>query len=159
MTKKRLDRRTYREESVIKPRQAVNVPNPRKDWKPTEYELIRQRSVADREGLIARLSKNLRQDGECQIWMGHTDANGYARINFRLSGSGHKRTGTFMKVGVHRLFLTLKLCRPIKPLHEAGHLPECCNPLCVKHVVEQTREENIRQIRRGKKPSKDDCPF
>ena len=138
----------------------INMPNPRSDWKPTEFELIKQRIAADREGFITRLSKNLRQEGDCRIWTAKVDKNGYARINFRLPAPRRRgEPGKMMQIGVHRLFLTLELCRPIKPLHEAGHLPECCNPLCVKHVEEQTREQNIKAVRRGNQKTDSDCPF
>lgn len=65
----------------------VNMPNPRSDWKPSEWELIVGQVKTNKEAFIRRLVKNLRTEGECQIWTGHCDRNGYARIDFRLPGA------------------------------------------------------------------------
>ena len=125
----------------------INMPNPRSEWKPSEFAVIAAQVAKRPDKFAARLSANLRAEGACLLWVGHKDRNGYCRINFRLGDFGQPKK--FMKIGVHRLFLILKLKKPILPFHEAGHI-HCCNPLCVVHLEEQTRKANRDAVNKSK---------
>jgi hypothetical protein len=113
-----------------------------------EYEVIREQVIRNKERFIARLNRHLRRDGDCRLWTGCRDANGYSRVNFRY---GPTPKGNFL-IGVHRLFLILRLGRPIRRGTEAGHYA-CNHPLCVVHVSEQTRRQNLEE-RDGRQKAK-----
>jgi len=117
-----------------------------------EYDILVRQCKRNKERLIRRLGARLRRDGECMLWTGApSKPNGYGKANFWQDGK-------ITQVYVHRLFLTLRLCRPIAPDMEAGHY-KCFNRLCVVHVEEQTRAENLGLRYRGNQKTNNDCPF
>lgn len=116
-----------------------------------EFEVVADQVRRNKEGLITRLERNLvvvpnpKLGTPCRLWIGSCRGNGYPRINFRRVGGrcpvGHNKN--VVQLGVHRLFLILRLGRPIDPDCEAGHL--CHTPSCVAHGQEMTRTTNLRQ--------------
>lgn len=126
--------------------------NKRKAHKPNDWDILLRQVRDNKEGLIKRLSRLTIIDNPatvtpCRIWAGPADANGYARLQFRIPGYGRKRgeSGQRMCVGVHRLFWMLINRKPIPPDMEVGHLTDCHTPLCVSHVELATRSENLRE--------------
>lgn len=107
----------------------------------TEFQIIQRELVGHKERFIARLTRNLRVRGACVIWTGYHRGgklgNEYPCMSFRIDGRS-------MPFSVHRIFLTLRLCRPINRFMEAGHY-YCHNSSCVRHVEEQTRAQNLRE--------------
>lgn len=106
--------------------------------------LCDQLEKGSKHRLIARLDKfiwtdwaDTRMGSPCRIWTGGADRNGYARINFRYKGQ-------HVKILVHRLFLTLMMKRPIADGMEAAHT--CTEQLCVAHLQEQTRRDNMDEL-------------
>ena len=122
----------------------------------TEFEIIVDQVKRRRDEFIARLQRrvsppvpNPELGTPCRFWLGQVTPNGYGRISFRLPGREHTN------LYVHRLFLILRLCRPLAADREAGHL--CHNRLCVVHLEEQTRNDNMKECngrRWGKKAAK-----
>lgn len=117
-----------------------------------EWAVILDQIKRRKEQFIARLERNVRKDGDCYLWVGRGHSNGYGEINFRIG------TNKTFCIGAHRLFLILKIQRPIADGMEAGHF-HCHNARCMKHVVEQTRTNNLyqRDLKRGWK--KEQSPF
>ena len=111
-----------------------------------EFDILKHMIGRDKERLITRLAGQLKWDGQCLLWGGATNWAGYGLVNFR-SGVNNKH----VQFKAHRLFLTLRLCRPIAKGMEAGHT--CGKSGCVVHVIEQTRQENLheRKTRRKEK--------
>jgi len=120
--------------------------------KVSEFEVIRHQVRKDRERLIRRLERHVALIDGHHVWTGRTEPNGYGRINFTHTGNVH------VKIYTHRLFLILRLGRPITKGMEAGHT--CTNSLCVEHLEEQTHEQNMKEMN-GRRWKKDvnDCPF
>lgn len=118
-----------------------------------EFAMVVRHVKRRKEALIARLNSKIRVEGECRIWTGAADANGYARLDFRVPGPRRRgETGKHLFIGVHRLFLILRMAQPIPEDVEVGHY-YCHNRLCVAHVKPQTRQENLRD-RDGRKKEK-----
>lgn len=121
----------------------------RRAGKPTrrrlEFDVIRHHVKRDKAGFIARMQRNCMSYGSCVLWTGSTDACGYGRMNFRYQGK-------HVSIHAHRVTLILMLARPLGPGMESGHLPECRDHSCIKHVVEQHWKDNLDQ-ENGK------CPF
>lgn len=120
----------------------------------TEFQLIVRQVKLRKAEFTAKLIRHLRavpndrHDTPCMVWTkGYLQPNGYARTKM-----WDPEKKDYAYVYVHRLFLILKLCRPIAEGMEAGHL--CGNGLCVSHVEEQTRNDNMKDCngrRWGKK--------
>ena len=114
----------------------------------TEYEVICDQIARRKEAFIARLERHLiaipnpKLGTPCQIWTGQAAGrNGYPRINFRaLAKKGAPRS--VVQFGVHRLFLTLTLKRPIAPGMDAAHL--CHEQRCCSHLEEHSHQQNLR---------------
>jgi hypothetical protein len=121
----------------------------------TEWDIVVREVKHHRERFIARLQRHLVVDGECVIWTGACRGGrtgpGYPTMNFNV-GKNKRRC-----VDVHRIFLMLMLCRPIAPKMEAGHY-FCMNTRCVRHVQEETRLENLKELN-GRQKATDSCPF
>lgn len=123
----------------------------------TEFQVIRREIRLRPAQFIARLSSHLQQDGECRLWTGAgrggREGSTYGKINFWVNG----RSCSF---DVHRIFLVLKLRRPIRRGHEAGHF-QCHKHRCVVHVEEQTVNYNRKEAngRAKEKRASSDCPF
>lgn len=122
-----------------------------------EWAVIEDQLRRNREAFIARLQRLVRVDGDCRTWTGAPDANGYARLCFYVPGQRRRgRQPRKFFIGVHRLFLMLALKRPINEGMEAGHY-ECHNRLCVKHVIEQTKQENLQHRDARRKEKETEC--
>lgn len=78
---------------------------------------------------------DIRSDGECWLWTGVRNKQGYGRVS--------KRTGRTLMA--HRVALADRLGRPIAEGMLAVH--SCDNPPCVNpaHLSESTQSENIKQ--------------
>lgn len=87
--------------------------------KPNPFE----RSYRD----TVRLSKHLRAIGDCKVYDGTLDHKGYARLNIYYQGRR-------VTIHSHRLFLIMKIRKPIPLSFEAGHSEECKHRNCVVHV-------------------------
>lgn len=90
---------------------------------------------------IDRLNGRLVQRGACLCYRATLDHKGYARINLSYKPDPSKLR-ELISIGVHRLFLIMKLQRPIKRGFEAGHLPECNHRTCVAHLREEHYKTN-----------------
>lgn len=92
-----------------------------------EYAVVRDQVKRRRDAFMARIYARLERDGDCLCFAGTLDHKGYARLNFRYNGQ-------HVTIGAHRLFLILKIKKPIPLEYEAGHMPECNHRNCVKHL-------------------------
>lgn len=123
----------------------------------TEYKIILDQVRRRKEAFIHRLASNLVTlpgplATPCRVWVRATHMNGYASVSIRLPGKRVRgENANHVKLLVHRLFLIMKLRRPIAEGMEAGHL--CGNRICVAHVQEQTRNENLKE-RDGRQKAK-----
>lgn len=88
-----------------------------------------------KDKFIARLNSRLEKRGDCLCYNGTKDQNGYARLS--LSYKPDEKRRQIVTIHAHRLFLILKLRRPIRLSHEAGHLETCEHRTCVLHVQEE----------------------
>lgn len=95
------------------------------------------------EQLVRRLSRHLRDDGECKLWTGQRHPKGYGRLTFRFRGHHYK-------LYAHRLFLMLISKAPIPKGFEAGH-HTCHNEACVRHVRLERSKDNLRDMHERKK--------
>ena len=92
-----------------------------------EFAIVLDQVKRRKEAFIARLSSHIIQRGTCLCYEATKDHKGYARLNFR-----HK--GKHISIAVQRVFMILKLCKPIPLAHEAGHTEECEHRTCVRHL-------------------------
>ena len=95
------------------------------------------------DALLLRIGRNITVRGECVLWNGSKDKDGYAVL--QVSGYPSRMS---------RAVLEAKLERPIKAgmlaLHSCDN-PSCVNPL---HLREGTQSENIREaFAKGRKIS------
>lgn len=74
--------------------------------------------------------------GNCIRFLGAKTKDGYGRLNMMEKGGKH------FQIYAHRLFLILRLGRPIRMDHDAGHMQGCPHRDCVRHVFEQHYAEN-----------------
>jgi len=91
-----------------------------------EFRTVKDQVARDPERLIRRFNRNLLRKGECRLYQGTCDRNGYPRINFNYKGK-------HVTILACRVFLILKLCKPIPRGHEAAHVG-CKDRRCVAHV-------------------------
>lgn len=124
-----------------------------------EFEIIVDQVRRRKEAFIQRLSRNVmvvqrHMPEPCQIWTG-TSSRYYGRITFRLVGMGNRKE-SHVQLDAHRVFLILKLGRPIADNMEAGHT--CGESLCMRHIEEQTRTQNLQERDARKKGSKNRRP-
>lgn len=105
----------------------------------TEYEVLSYHVKRDKEALIDRLNRNIEWVDECPIWRGPKNNRGYGLVNFRVKGR-------HVQLLAHRIFLTLKLKRPIANNMQAGHICPNYNQLCMMHLTEQTKTDNLREL-------------
>lgn len=126
----------------------------------TEFEIIVDQVRRRKKAFITRFLRNTRMDGPCLVWTGSANGSGYPHMNFRLPGPCKRGDNSnIVRLGAHRVFLTLMLRRPIQPKHEAGHY-FCHNPMCVRHLEEQTRHQNLMERDARQKARKnEDQPF
>lgn len=97
-----------------------------------EFDVVRVQSRSNR--FAARLRKHIQPLDGCFVYNGSRQ-NGYARMNFRHNGK-------HVSIHAHRVFLIIKLGRPIRIGYDAGHTSECRHRHCVLHVIEQHHTEN-----------------
>lgn len=104
-----------------------------------EFNAIMYNVRKNKERFTARLQRRIVKVGNCLCYRGTLDQKGYARLNlsYKPEGATQRRIVT---IGAHRLFLIMKLGRPIARSHEAGHAEECKHRTCVAHL----REEHYR---------------
>lgn len=102
-----------------------------------EFNAIMDQVKRRKEAFTRRLQGRLREVGNCLVYDGTKDHKGYARLNIRYKGK-------LVTMHAQRLFLILRLGRPIKQGHEAGHLPECQHRACVLHLREEHYKSNAR---------------
>lgn len=122
-----------------------------------EFAVICDQISRRKEQFIQRLLRNTRVEGPCLLWTGAPHSNGYASLDFRVPGDRRNH----FRIGAHRLFLIMKLQRPIDVGMEAGHTEGCAHRLCLVHVAEQTRQDNLKDRNDRNYTSKkdDDIPF
>jgi hypothetical protein len=106
-----------------------------------EFDAVMDQVRRRKEKFVARLNARLEQIGACLCYRGSLDQKGYARLNLSYWPSPKKRR-EIVTIHAHRLFLIMKLQRPIKRSHEAGHLPECEHRTCVAHLHEEHYKSN-----------------
>ena len=104
--------------------------------------LARQLERGNKEKLIARLSRNLVRSGQCWIWTGAKDHDGYPKMNFRHDGK-------HVQVYVHRVFFVLREGRDPSEGMELDH--KCQNPACVWCTQEITVTKNRQLVHERKK--------
>lgn len=105
-----------------------------------EFQAVMDNVIRRKDAFMQRLQRNLVKRGSCLCYRGTLDHKGYARLNL---SHRHMYRGVERKrvtIHAHRLFLILKLKRPIRRGYEAGHLSRCEHRTCVVHV----REEHYR---------------
>lgn len=109
----------------------------RLEFRAIDYN-VRTRKAAFMKRLAARCDNV----GDCLCYRGTLDHKGYARLNLSYPASeGGPKLGR-VTIHAHRLFLILKLKRPIRRGYEAGHLPECEHRTCVLHLREEHYSTN-----------------
>lgn len=95
-----------------------------------------RRTPNTRRPQIIRLSEKLAQDGDCWIFMGGLDPNGYGRVDGKLA---HRVTYAFYLGDIPAGLELDHLCRR----------PACVNPW---HLEPVTHAENVRRGRAGWSP-------
>lgn len=101
-----------------------------------EFAVIVNQVKRNKERFIRRLSRRLVKEGECYVFKGTRDGNGYARLNFRHVGGRH------VTIHAQRVFLILATGAPIPEGYEAGHAKFCKNRACVRHVALEHYKSN-----------------
>lgn len=92
-----------------------------------EFDAVRDQLARRRAQFMARLKRRLEERDGCMCYRGTLDHKGYARLSVKFEGK-------HLSIHAHRLFLILKLGRPIRRGYEAAH--SCGVRPCVKHVSE-----------------------
>lgn len=101
-----------------------------------EYEIVKEQVLKNKGRFLSRLSRNLSQVGDCLVWTGATQKNGYGRMNFRWRGK-------HVQLMVHRVFGVMFDHGPIP---DGYHVDHCCfNILCVKHLEVVPYQENLKR--------------
>lgn len=102
-----------------------------------EFSAVAYNVKRDKDRFTARLQRNLVAVGDCLCYVGTLDHKGYARLNLSYPHTYRGVRRKIVTIHAHRLFLIMKLGRPLRRGFEAGHLPECQHRTCVKHVDEE----------------------
>ena len=100
-----------------------------------EFKAVMYQVKKNKTRFINRLQNRIVSVNECLIYKGTKDHKGYARLNLRYLGQ-------HITIHAHRLFLILKIGKPIPLAMEAGHLPRCSSRCCVKHVQLEHYKKN-----------------
>lgn len=108
----------------------------------TEYSILVSQIRKDKERLIQRLSRNISAQGDCKVWTGCSNNDGYPKISFRVNGR-------HVQVYVHRLFFVLKSAEPISLNMEIDHT--CHNRKCVNPAHMQLVSGSMNKRRRKRK--------
>lgn len=95
--------------------------------------------------MCERILANTVIEGDCWIWIGTRNANGYGRISVRECGQHRKKLA-------HRIAY-VAFIGPLPDDVELGHAEDCLSRACVNpgHVAPITRSENVAQVWRKKK--------
>lgn len=101
-----------------------------------EYDAIMDNVKRRKAQFTARLQARLERVGECLCYKGTLDHKGYARLNVSYLRGG-KGPAQVVTIHAQRLFLILKLGRPLRRGYEAGHEERCSHRTCVLHVEEE----------------------
>lgn len=114
-----------------------------------------------KEAFAQRLIRNLEPRDGCMLWTGPVGGNGYGKMTVCLPAPRKRgERGLYFTFGVQRLFLMLRLRRPIGEGMEAGHTDGCPYRNCVLHLEEQTRRDNLMERDQRAKRKKDAaCPL
>ena len=102
-----------------------------------EFDAVVDQITRRKGKFIERLTRRLESRGECLCYRGTLDHKGYARLNLRYQGK-------HVTIHAHRLFLLMRLMRPLKRGMEAGHLPGCEHRTCIRHLREEHYKSNAR---------------
>jgi hypothetical protein len=100
-----------------------------------EFNAIQHQIRTRKDAFTKRLQGRIQPVNGCLCYRATLDHKGYARLNVRYKGK-------HVTIHAHRLFLILKLGRPIRRGYEAGHLPECEHRTCVLHLREEHYSSN-----------------
>lgn len=100
-----------------------------------EFDVVMDQMKRRRKAFQARLTSHLRKCGACMIYDGTLDHKGYARLNFYYQGGR-------ITIHAHRLFLIMKIRKPIPLEYEAGHSKDCEHRACVAHVKLEHYKKN-----------------
>lgn len=111
-----------------------------------EYDVIMDNVRRRKQQFMRRLESRIVRIGECRVYQGTLDHKGYARLNLSYKPT-EDTPAERVTIGAHRLFLILKLRRPIRRGFEAGHLPECEHRACVLHLREEHYKSNAASAR------------
>ena len=111
-----------------------------------EYDAIMDNVTRRRDDFMLRLTSRLTPIGACVCYQGTLDHKGYARLNISYKPDSSRRQ--VITIHAHRLFLILKLERPIKRGFEAAHAPECKHRTCVVHLREEHYKANVADSNR-----------
>lgn len=102
-------------------------------------ELLAEKVRKNKAGLIARLHRNTKRDGDCLVWVGAKNKYGYPKMNFRGLGGVH------VQAYVHRVMWVLAANEDIPENLEIDHTcnrRDCVNP---KHMEIVTHVENMNR--------------
>lgn len=121
-----------------------------------EYQVVFDQVARRKDEFTARIKRRttITDDG-CLIYNGASRRGLYPRMNFRYNGK-------HVQIDACRVFLILRLGRPIYIGMEAGHT--CNNTRCVQHLEEITwqenqREKNARQYGYDEPPPPDESTY
>ena len=115
-----------------------------------EFECILDQVKRRKSEFIARLQRHIRPAGDCLIFDGTMDHNGYPRMNFKFKGQ-------HITLHAHRLFMILKNCALLPAGYEAGHEPGCPHRGCVRHLTLQ--HFRVNSVTNGPRAPRSDVPF
>jgi site-specific DNA-cytosine methylase len=102
-----------------------------------QLELMQSINERKAKATIQDFLANTKQNGDCLIWQGALDRQGYTKHS---EYRGYKQSPKTIRVS--RKVLELKLGRPIRDGYQANH--SCDNPSCInpEHLWEGTQTEN-----------------
>jgi hypothetical protein len=119
-----------------------NAKRRRLEFAAVEYQLS---SPKRRARFMERLKRRLEPRGSCLCYRGTLDHKGYPRLNLSYPVLGPRRIVT---IHAPKMFLLIKLARPLKRGMECGHTPECEHRACVLHVQEEHYKSNAKTYHR-----------
>lgn len=118
-----------------------------------EFKIV-QWQCQNNPRFAARLQGRLKRVNGCVLYDASLTSSGYARVT--VWDAAKKKTDM---IHAHRLFLILKLGRPIKLGYDSGHHPLCGHRNCVLHIEEQHYSENALTDPNGENFNVNDIPF
>lgn len=108
-----------------------------------EFNCVLRAVKKDKAAFTRRLQRRVEAlpDG-CVVYRA-TTSDGYPGLTLRHNGE-------HLYIKAARVFLILKLARPIRIGHDAGHEEFCKRRDCVRHVFEQPTGDNCSATRGGR---------